>query len=105
MGENIIEVERVEFTYDLEMKNYGIDGDLVGSDGFIPGYTYIAKTRWGEHRDTGKPLMIVEIFGTFLTRSGNTFTTNEGQCENGWAISGKHWDIIRTLDPKWMRIR
>ncbi len=107
MGKNIIETERVEFIYDLEMKRHGIDGNLLGenSEYFIPGYNYIAKTRWGEHKDTGKPLMIVEIFGTFLMRSGNTFTTNEGQCKYGWAIPGTHWDTFKTLNPKWMRIR
>jgi hypothetical protein len=107
MGKNIIETERLEFIYDYEMRKHGINGNLFGenSEYFIPGYTYVAKTRWAEHIDTGKPLMIVEIFGTFLTRSGNTFATLEGQCEYGWAIPGTHWDTFKTLNPKWMRIR
>jgi hypothetical protein len=106
-GEEVIPIERVEFIYDLEMRRYGLDGNLFGenSEYFIPGYSYVAKTRWGEHIDTGKPLMIVEIFGTFLTRNGGTFTTNEDQCENGWAIPGTHWDTIRVMNLKWLGIK
>jgi hypothetical protein len=107
MGENIIEAERVEFIYDLGMKEYGLCGDIMGetSDYFIPGFSYTAKTRWTKHKDTGEPLMIVEMFGAFLMRDGDVLDLNEGSFDNGWAISGKNWNIIRTLDPKWMRIR
>lgn len=108
MGKNIIEVERIEFIYDRRMQDLGISGDLLGEDyedSLIEDKKYIAKTKCGEHKDTGEPLMVVEIFGTFKTRSGNTFTTNEGECENGWAIPGLSWDKFKVLNIEWVKIQ
>jgi hypothetical protein len=109
MGKNIIDVERVEFIYDIRMKESGISGYLLGEgykDSLIENMKYVAKTRkWGEHKDTGKPLMAVEIFGTFLMSSGNKFTTNEGQCNNGWLIPGLSWDKFKVLNIEWVKIQ
>jgi hypothetical protein len=107
-GKNIIDTERVEFFYDSRMEDLGISGYLLGKgyeDSLIENTRYIAKTKWGEHKDTGKPMMVVEIFGKFKLPGGNTFATNEGQCDNGWAIPGLTWDKFKVLDIKWKRIR
>lgn len=107
MGEDIIKEERVEFIYDPIMKEYGLGGDVIGegSDYFIPDFKYAAKTRWTKHKDTGEPLMIVEMYGTFLMRNGSALTVHESTFDHGWAISGKNWDIIKLLDLRWNRIR
>jgi hypothetical protein len=108
MGKNIIDTERVEFFYDSRMEDLGISGYLLGEGySLMENTRYVAKTKWGEHKDTGKPLMVVEIFGKFKLPSGNTLTINEGQCANGWAIKiqGLIWDKFKVLDIKWKRIR